>query len=209
MEMVPARGVEIHLNARQFLEDAPCQDCLKVVKVQKDMSSMVLTATIQMTHPFTGLAKYTGFDVRGVVITNGSHVFPTLSVTMPDVTMGDFTLINPDGYTRMWNTVDFPRGSGPLNILEYSKGKFATAGGFTGTVNPYIEFSEDPRSSFPAGGSMLKDFQLKIVPGGVKFGYAVDASWAPPTIDPPTDLMSGFSGKRQCAGTVCDKRIPG
>ena len=92
----------------------------------------------------------------------------------------------------MWNTEDFPPGSGPFPALEYSKGKFASAGKFTGTVNPYIEFSQDPRSCFPAGASITREFKLTLKPGGMVFGYAVDASWEPPTVDPPVDLITDF-----------------
>jgi hypothetical protein len=188
LEFIPVRSSQFHMNARRFLEDTACKNCLKLLKVEKDFVNMVIKADIELTHPFAGATRYTGFDVRGIVISNGSRNFPTLGVTVPDATMGDFTLLNPDGYTGLWNSVDFPPGSGPFPILEYSKGKFAAEGSFTGTVNPFIEFSQDPRSCFPAGASMTKTFELTLIPGGAIFGYAVDASWEAPTVDPPVDL---------------------
>jgi Tol biopolymer transport system component len=199
IEFMPVRSGEFHLNARRFLEDTVCKNCLKLVSLEKDFDNMVVKAQIELTHPFAGLSRYTAFDVRGIVISDGSRYFPALDVTAPDALMGDFTLLNPDGFTRLWNTVDFPPGSGPFKILEYSQGKFATSGTFTGTVNPYIEFTQDPRSSFPAGGSMTKEFRLTLKPGGGFFGYAIDASWEAPTVDPPVDLMTDFPDSANAA----------
>jgi hypothetical protein len=192
IEFVPDRAGMFHLNARRFLEDTACTNCLQLLSVDKDFVNMVITAQIQLTHPFPGLDRYTGFDVRGVVISDGSLYFPTIDARLPDASLGDFTLLNPDGWTRMWNTIEFPPGSGPFKILEYSVGKHATPGSYTSTVNPYIEFTQDPRSCFPAGQSMTREFKLTLKPGEAFFGYAIDASWQPPLVDPPIDLMTDF-----------------
>jgi Tol biopolymer transport system component len=192
IELNPAREANMHLNARRFLEDTACKTCLKISNINFDLVQMTASCDLQLTHPFPGFDRFTGFDVRGIVISDGSRYFPSLDVTMPDATLGDFTLTNPDGYTRLWNTVDFPPGSGAFKIQEYSQGKKATPGGFTGTVNPYIEFTQDPRSCFPAGAAITRSLTLKLKAGGLKFGYVVDASWAPPTVDPPVDLMTDF-----------------
>ena len=188
----PVRAAETHVNVRRFLEDTICTDCLTLTGVDVDEINHVLTALVQIRHPFPGLTRFTGFDVRGIIISNGSLYFPSLDATLPSASMGDFTLLNPDGYTRLWNAVDFPAGSGPFPIMEYSKGKYASPGSFTGTVNPYIEYCEDTRSSFPVDAYMQREFQLTLKPGEMVFGYAIDASWAPPLVDPPVDLMTDF-----------------
>jgi Tol biopolymer transport system component len=191
IEFIPVRNAEFHLNARRFLEDTVCKNCLKVVSFNKDLDKMIITTEIQINHPFPN-PRFTGFDVRGIVISNGSLYFPLLDARVPDASMGDFTLLNPDGWTRIWNAVEFAPGSGPFPILEYSQGKLASPGVFTGTVNPYIEFSQDPRSCFPAMASIKREFKLTLKTGGLVFGYAIDASWEPPTVDPPVDLMTDF-----------------
>ncbi len=192
IELVPVRGAGIHLNTRRMMEDTVCTDCIAVTNVEVDPSGQILRADIQLTHPYPGVDKFTGFDVRAVVISDGSMYFPGLDAMVPHVSTGDFTLINPDGYTRLWNTIEFPPGSGPLPILEYSEGKFATPGDFTGTVNPYIKYSMDPRDHFPAGGSIIKTMEFNLVPGSIKFGYAIDASWASPLADPVTNIWTDF-----------------
>jgi len=192
IELVPVRGSQFHLNVRRFLEETPCTDCIIISNIVVDSSEQTLSADIQLRHPFPGLDKYTGFDVRAVVISDGSLYFPQLDATIPDPDLGDFALLNPDGYTRLWNTLEFPPGSMPFPILEYSRGKFASYGDFTGTVNPFIEYYQEPRSHFPAGQAMTHRFVFNLPDGVLRFGYAVDASWEPPTVEPPLDLMTDF-----------------
>ncbi|MFH1675642.1 MAG: hypothetical protein ABIC40_01370, partial [bacterium] len=132
IEFVPAREGDIHANVRKFLEDGPCYNCIKVSNISVDPVGNTLSCDISLTHPFPGLDRFTGFDVRAVVITNGSLYFPYFNRRVPCAGKGDFTLINPDGYTHLWNPIEFPTGSGPFPILEYSKGKFASDGPFNG-----------------------------------------------------------------------------
>jgi Tol biopolymer transport system component len=193
LELVPVRAAMIHVNVRRFLEEHPCQDCVKVVGIQVDSSKQILTAQIQLTHPFPGLIKFTGFDVRAVVISDGSLYFPALDATVPDPESGDFTLIAQDGYTRLWNSLEFPPGSGQFRIHEYSRGNLASPGDFTGTVNPFIAFGTGQRNHFPAGSALTREFQFRLVPGPIRFGYAVDASWEPPLVDPPVNIPDDFS----------------
>ncbi len=198
LELVPMRGAEIHLNARRFLEVNPCKDCVTLQGLEVDQVNQTLKVEIVLKHPFPGLERFTGFDVRAIVISDGSLYFPSLDARVPvppgltDPATGDFTLAVPDGYTRLWNTLEFPPGSGPFKILEYSQGNLASPGDFTSTVNPYIEYSEYPRRHFPAGGSISQVLHFKLIPGPIRFGYAIDASWEPPLVDPPLDILTDF-----------------
>lgn len=189
--MSPVRNANFHLNARRMLENTWCTECLKVLGGHANPEKTILYVDIEITHPYADI-YYTGFDVRGILITNGSMYFPAMDETIAYTKMGDFTCINPDGYTKFWNTNDFPPGSGPFPILEYSKGNFAWPGKFSATVNPFIKFSEEPRDHFPAGGSITRTFELNIIPGPMWFGYAVDASWEPPLVEPVTDIWTDF-----------------
>ncbi len=192
LELIPCRGAMIHVNTRRLLEVSPCTDCLTLENLVFDDIEQAITAEIQLRPPFPGLDKFTGFDVRAVVISDGSLFFPGMDATVPDVDWGDFTLVDPDGYTRLWNTLEFPEGSGPFKILEYSRGNLASPGDFTGTVNPYIEYGQYPRNHFPAGGAMTRELWFKMVPGEIRFGYAIDVSWELPTVDPPVNIQFDF-----------------
>jgi len=202
LELVPARGSSIHLNARRFLEYSPCNDCLSLTGILVDAVEETIEAEIQLRHPFPGLTKFTGFNTRAVVITDGSRIFPELDAVVPDYTLGDFTLMNPSGYTKLWNTVDYPEGSGAFPILEYSRGNLASAGEFSGTVNPYILFSDGVRESFTPGGVSVQNFIFKLAPGAMRFGYAIDVSWEAPLYDPPINILTDFPASANCLETV-------
>ncbi|HDS30760.1 MAG TPA: hypothetical protein ENN67_06925, partial [Firmicutes bacterium] len=192
IDFTPLRTADFHLNARRLMEETVCQNCITVLSVIPNPAEQKLSAEIRLTHPYPGLDNLTGFDVRAVVITDGSKYYPSLNAVVPLESYSDFTLINPDGYTRLWNMLEFPPGSGPAKILEYSQGKFASPGTFTGTVNPYIEYSQEPRNHFPAGASITKTHEFRIGGAPIKFGYAVDASWEPALVIPVGDIMTDF-----------------
>ena len=192
MEIVPGRSNSIHLNIRKLLEEAPCTDCFKVVELVLDQVEQILTASIRITHPLPGLDAYTVFDVRVVIITDGSLYFPSMDAMIPDIASGDFTIIESDGYTRLWNTVEFGEGTGPFPILEYSKGKLAFQGEFTGTVNPYIAYGVEPRNHLGTTQALTRTLDFKLVPGKIRLGYAIDASWELPTVNPPHDIETDF-----------------
>jgi len=198
LELVPVRGSSIHLNARRFLEYAPCTDCLTLENIYINHADETLTASIQLRHPFPGLDKFTGFNVRAVVITDGSREFPGLGQVVPDYTLGDFTLMEPDGYTALWSTVAYPEGSGVFPILEYSRGNLASPGEFSGTVNPYIDYATGGRMTFPAGEAMTKEFLFKMSAGAIRFGYAIDGSWEAPLVDPPVVVEQDFPMSANC-----------
>ena len=192
MEIVPRRSNSIHLNIRRLLEIAPCNDCFKLVDLNIDQPNQILSATLRITHPFPGLNQYTVFDVRLVIISDGTLGFPTLDATIPWIDNGDFTILNQDGYTRFWNTVEFGEGTGAFAILEYSQGNLAFPGEFTGTVNPFVSFGTDPRNHFGTTESLDRTVEFKLVPGSIRFGYAIDASWDLPTVIPPENIETDF-----------------
>ena len=192
MEIIPRRSNSIHLNIRKLLEDAPCQDCFQLVGLNIDQPNQILSADIRITHPFPGLDTYTVFDTHLVIISDGSLYFPALDATIPDIDSGDFTIINPDGFTRFWNTVEFGEGSGAFAILEYSQGKLAFPGDFTGTVNPYVAYGAEPRNHLGTTSAITRTVDFKLVPGSIRFGYAVDACWELPIVIPPENIETDF-----------------
>jgi len=187
---VPLRGAEMHFNMVHILETT-CANCLTLnnfIQLPDDTASVGLT----IKHPFPGLAKFTGFDVRGILMTVGDYTFP---VSGRRIAWGDqnLRLLNPDGYTTLFNPTDFPEYQQVPFILRYTKGKFASdTADLTSTLNPFLAYSEDqPRRIFLAGTSQTQTAILRLPNGPIRFGYAVDASWFPPdgdVIDPITDF---------------------
>src|SRR4030042_3017822 len=70
VDVVPQRDLHLHLNALKFLEDY-CKNCLQIVSIKNNGDSTV-DLTVRITHPFKGFPQYTGFDVKGVIMFNGS-----------------------------------------------------------------------------------------------------------------------------------------
>ena len=186
-EIVPIRGSEIHLNVVKMLEEKPCKDCLTVNNI-KLIAANTISVDVTLKHPFPGLLKYTGFDVRGVFISKGDYAFPPSGRTIAwgsDVPR----MINYDGYTSLYNPTEFP--STTPAALGYIPGKHATGGDLTATLNPFVAYKKDaPRRMFEAGGSETKTVVIQAPTGPIHFGYAVDASWYPvnKVVDPLTDF---------------------
>ena len=86
-----------------------------------------LTVDVGLTHPFPGLDQFTGHDVRGVFIAPGDTVsnYDT-AITYTSSTDNQPKLLNPDGYTRWWNPVEF--GVFPP-IFSYTPGALGTSVG--------------------------------------------------------------------------------
>ena len=77
IELYPLRTTDLHLNAVRWLEVTPCLTCLTVENVTI-LPSGLLSAGFRLQHPFPGLDQYTGFDVRGIMITGGNYEFEFL-----------------------------------------------------------------------------------------------------------------------------------
>ena len=189
VEILPDRDVASHFNVVRLLEVSPCTDCLKIDNLSL-LPGNILQCDFQLTHPFPGLIKFTGFDVRGVLVTDGDTLFPG-SNRLVSLDGSSPTLINPDGYTNLFNPVEFPPGSAQWPILGYFPGKLAFGDDFTGTLNPFMAFCKDnPRRMFEAGATEKVTVNLKYPALPFEFGYVVDASWikVDDVIDPVTDF---------------------
>ncbi len=188
-EITPVRNVSFHANVRKFMENGPCVNCVKIVKIAKNADGNTVF-TIRMMHPFPAYFQFTGFDVRAILILDGSSYMPASGLTIPDKLLGNMELVNADGYTPLYNTQDYAPGSHPFPIQDYSQGVFASPGSFSGTLNGYkVYYNILNRHVYSplSGGVMDRDFEIYIPPGPFRFGYAVDASWMPPTGPYPYD----------------------
>jgi len=199
-ETMPVRLVSAHWNVLSWLEQAPCTNCFQLTSLTPSGNG-TLYADIEVTHPF-GNPNLTGFDVRGIAMFNASHTFPESGLTFSDRTAGDGAVVNPDGFTTLYNSTT--AGSGPNGLQGYLKGKLATVTPPNALLNAYKKFiSVDPantRNAFYADDSITVTYEIDMPdpPDPFVLGYAVDASWVSPTNKPVTDPMVDFPPEANC-----------
>jgi len=197
-KIVPIRAAADHWNVLKFLEKGPCFNCLEVNGITPTPDGTILF-DVEITHPFAS-ANLTGFDVRGIAMFHGTTVFPDAELTVPDRTAGDGALVNPDGYTSLYNSTT--AGSGPGGLQGYLKGKYASVTLPDASLNGYKPFispgAANTRNAFYSDSSIVVTYELDMPDPPFVFGYAIDASWAPPTIKPVTDPMTDFPPEANC-----------
>jgi len=189
LEITPLRTGEFHLNALPFLEP-PALVNLTLESLK--FTGNIIDADIGLRHPFLGLTEFTGFDVCGIFITNGS----VSGFTDTDLVMageGDTRLLNPDGYSRWWNPAEFPHGT---TISTYKDGLLGTpdsVADYNSTLNAYKYFCDDlqpndsldkvtlaKRGMFSAGMKNIRHYTIDMG-SALVFNYAVDACWQFPS----------------------------
>jgi hypothetical protein len=197
-EAIPVRQADTHWNVLKWLEQAPCTDCLEVGNIHPSGSGTVL-CDVEIKHPFDK-PELTGFDVRGIALFSGSRLFPVSGLNIPDRTLGDGELVNSDGYTTLYNLTTI--GGGPGGLQGYFKGKLASMIPPNALLNGFGRFrSDDPantRNAFYAGDAATVTYEIDMPDGPFVFGYAVDASWAPPISKPVDDPMTDFGPEANC-----------
>ncbi|MCX6646528.1 MAG: hypothetical protein NTY09_09245, partial [bacterium] len=197
-EVIPAREGEIHLNILKLLEVGPCTDCFKVVGFNFPQPGY-LDLDIEIDHPFDYL-DFSVFDVRGIMMFQGSHEFPAIGKSISDPILGDGAVLNPDGYTALYNGSTMTAAVG--DYQKYFPGHLATFSIPDSDINGYRYFvTDDPendRNAFYAGTSDVQTYNLKLPTGTFIIGYAVDASWAPPFMSPVDDPLSDFDKYANC-----------
>jgi hypothetical protein len=202
IDVVPRRQGRFHLNALKFLESY-CSDCLKITGL-KNNGDGTIDLTVQITHPFPGMPQYTGFDVKGIIMFNGSHEIVNYygDQTLPKFPlwpdsyhvswerMGDPELLNADGYTWRWSP-SYDSGSS-MPIFNYWEGKYAH-GIPTANINGYKDFfTNSDRHMFETGKQASATYHVWLPPGPVTAGYAVEACWEPPINTPVTNPAEDF-----------------
>ena len=207
IKIAPARSAELHVNVTSILNGTMGVSA-KGVPSEHDPPSGLFVFDITLTHPFATRPQLAGFDVKGILITPGSLSVDSLLFADAD----EGRLENADGYTRWWNPTEFTAPG----LLGYTQGVLASAPGsaLTATVNPYKYFadvlsaegpmsmvyaepmdSDAGRGVFAAGSENTRRYRIRFQmdPGPkVIFGYAVDASWAPPSPNPPGEIPDDF-----------------
>ena len=176
----PLRVAENHFNVTRLLEKTACTNCIQITNVHTPATGE-LAFDLTIIHPVSTLIGYerTVFDPRAIMITGSDYTFPESGRSL---NLGSLypNVLNPDGYTTLYNPTEYPE-DGPLPYpLKYYEGKFANGVNLTSTLNPYIAYSKDaPRRMFLPGDSETQPVHLKVPPGELQFGYAIDFSWIP------------------------------
>ena len=197
IDVVPARNGRVHLNALKFLESY-CEDCLKITGIENNGDGTV-NVTVQITHPFTGLPQFTGFDVKGIIMFEGSHDLGHSSTHWPlypenfscsSRLLGDPELLNPDGYTYRWSPW-YESGSS-MPIFNYWPGKYSN-GTPTANINGYMNYySNETRHMFECNAEVSRTYHISLPPGPLVVGYAVEACWEPPLVTPVINPADDF-----------------
>jgi len=188
-------------NVVQYLNSNPSLLSFAIKKVKFLADSIDVDLNIGITHPFSTMTQFNGYDVRGVFMGNGSEALSYNTKLKYPVDGTDQCMIpnpvtgygGPDGYTRWFNITEF--NSSQLPIVEYTQGIFATPG-FAGTATlcPYKYFADSlgetddlwtwlnnngaSNGVFSAGHTNTRNYYLRFPKtDGLVFGYAVLANW--------------------------------
>lgn len=195
LDIEPLREANKHINAVWYLQAG---EQYLTVESQPQFSNggKQLDVDIGIRHPIAD-PIFTGFDVRAIFISEGDvdgWADPTMRVAGPNQTR----LMNPDGYTRWWNPEEFTHG-GIYGYLHGNLGHHILPGD-AAILNGFKYFSDGlgkdddlsalaaaTRGVFSSNTKQFRHFTISLM-GGLKFNYAVDASWAMPTKVPPIGL---------------------
>jgi hypothetical protein len=194
------RNAQFNANVTRFLQPPnPYNLKVHIDDDASDVQNSLLACDVYLTHPFVGMNKFRGFDVRGIIMGDWSlsslhdptALYPNWFAASPGVAGTEPVLLNADGYTRWWNPTEFTSYG---KIFGYTKGDYtppgytasATVNGFkyfTDNLGPEDPFSVDPasRGTFSLDpGTNTRRYMLQFVNKQWKYNYAVDASWAQP-----------------------------
>jgi len=145
---------------------------------------------VSITHPIPGLEKFNGYDVRGVLIGNGSGTMESdPEITYPIMGVDQY-LLNADGYTRWFNKGEFyVEGLFGFTHGIYGTGDLAGAATINGYkyfadgIGPYDDACEALKTNdgvFSTGSTNTRNYMIRFpVPSpGLKYDYAVLADWS-------------------------------
>jgi hypothetical protein len=223
-DIVPIRGAEFTANVTKFMQPPFSMKNLMSVAIDSssDWPNGYIVCDVTFTHPFPGLDQFTGFDVRGVCIGNGTQsgiVDPNIQYGGPD----ELRVLNADGLTRWFNPSEFTTYN---TILGFTPGKAGVPGtNFSATLNGYKYFCDDlmaqddlaeffdypvpanPRGFFGAGNVLARRYEIQFPMSGGSpvfyFQYAVIASWEPPATVPPMNIPDDFPIAANCHEAYC------
>ena len=222
-EIVPIRGVQFTANVTLFMQPPQAATNLLTLLIDpaSDFPNGYVVCDVSFKHPFPGLDQFTGFDVRGVCIGNGTQA----GIFDPNIQYGasdELRVLNADGLTRWFNPTEFTTYD---TIFGFTPGKAGMPGtDFTATLNGYKYFCDglgsdddvveffgnpvpsNPRGYFSAGNTLTRQYEIQFPKvGGAPefyFQYAVVAGWEPPATVPPV-VPDDFPISANCHEAFC------
>jgi hypothetical protein len=205
-----------HMNVVKLLEVSPCTNCLNIGNIHL-LPNGDVSVDISLRHPYMD-ARYTGFDVRGIIMFPASQYYPDNDIRelmglppyddwklrIANHEFGDAELMNPDGWTNAWASEEGPgsfdyfwyQGYAPdkdLPIFQYFPGKFSSGENLS-TLSAYKRYhSTEVRHMFEVGHAVTHTYIIRPpTTGPIEASYAVYAHWYPadnvPVIDPAVDF---------------------
>ncbi len=207
VQIVPVRNADFHLNVTGTLNLTMGVTAVGVPG-ESDPANGLIVMDVTLDHPFGTKPQFSGFDVKGILITPGSLDVGSLVFADADETQ----LENADGFSRWWNPTEFTAPG----MFGYTQGALTGTpqSSLTATVNPYKYFADilyptsslaavvnEPldsdlgRGVFRSGESNTRRYNIRFEmdPGPqIVFGYAVDCSWALPDPKPPSEIPDDF-----------------
>ena len=224
VEVVPLRGVEFTANVLRFMQPPKSAKNLVLGKAMppSDFTTGHLFVKVTLKHPFPGNATFTGFDVRGVIIGNGT----VPGIADPSIMYAgenDLRVENADGYTRWFNPTEFTTYD---TLFGYTKGVGGTPkSDWTAILNGYKYYCDDlgqdddltaffsdpscpnPRGMFSDGSTLARTFELQFPMNSgspdISFQYAVIGSWVLPDPNPPVNIPGDFPTSANCQEAYC------
>lgn len=202
LEIIPLREATAHVNVVGILEPAPLTYLsIDTSTLSVSVAEQIVEVDVILKHPFPMSPQFTGFDVRGIVISDGSKKPFSFDNELVMSSLLETRLVNADGYTRWWNPSEF-KGKGILGYKDGLLGKKEKVIGYSSTLNGYKYFADGlgadqsvmsplvlvNRGRFSPSSTNRRHYVLKFGPNTsdfMVFNYAVDASWELPTKMPP------------------------
>ena len=194
ISVIPDRQLMYTSNVVDFLnqDNSNIQIYTSAFKLVGSNYEVKLRVTLK--HPMPGMPMYSGYDVRGIFIGNGSAKLshnPDLKYAVKGT---DAFMSAPCGYTRWFNPTEFT----VPGMFGYTKGNYASTGfKGTATLNPFVYFADNLGISdnyndstlgylidggsgkFSSGGSCERIYEWLYFPKNkpIQFNYAVTANW--------------------------------
>jgi len=214
VDIIPMRTAEVNVNVTQFLQPPVSPQNMISLELHPDLSEFetgYFVLDVGLRHPFVGLGQYRGFDVRGIFMSDANHWLPGDNGLLY-ADEGDSHMLNPDGWTRWWNSTEFTS----ISLFGFFPGKMAPPNFPTAILNPYKYFCDDldeedtldlvtteSRGTFsPDAGIKSRRYEIQFLMDGSQtvfdFNYAVDASWEELGPDAPSYEVDDFPLSANC-----------
>jgi hypothetical protein len=191
IEIIPNRTVDFTLNIVPLLNKMGIPQygitLDSIVLHQDDPSFLGVDVEFSIYHPFPGYERFQGYDLMGVVISNGAATMEYQNLRVGEHGT-DLYMTNADGYTRWFNPTEFTTAF----AFGYAPGGYQNYAGYA-TLNPYKYYAkhlekdqnlwtfltEGPNFDglFENGSGRTMKLEFPLPDPGIKFGYVVMVAW--------------------------------